>query len=136
MKTSIFTLFAFGGFLATSIANPVVAETTVQKRQDYDGIQVQLETLFDQIKEQTAKINETLTPVPDAAPEEEAQVAADAIAPQLEAITELLESSVSIAKRALKARFGPEDIFVTVSIILWELLGTIKFILFKLGLGK
>ncbi|KAH9997816.1 hypothetical protein F4779DRAFT_170214 [Xylariaceae sp. FL0662B] len=136
MKPTLFTLFAFGGFFASSIANPIAAETAVQKRQDYDSIQTQLETLQTQIQEQTSKINDTLSPLPDAAPEADAQTAADAIAPQLEAIAELLESSTGIAKRAvLNPRIGPTDIFVTISIILWEILGTVKFILIKLGLG-
>ncbi|KAI1387342.1 uncharacterized protein F4822DRAFT_279613 [Hypoxylon trugodes] len=136
MKTSILALFAFGGFLATTIASPVTVKTSVEKRQDIDAIETSLEALFTQIQEQTGKINSTLTPVADGAPEADAQVAADSIAPQLDAISDLLEKSVSIAKRAiLEGRFVKEDIFKTVSIILFELLGTVKFILIKLGLG-
>ncbi|OTB09655.1 hypothetical protein M426DRAFT_316193 [Hypoxylon sp. CI-4A] len=136
MKTSLLTLFAFGGFLATSIANPINVETSIEKRQDIDAIETSLEALYTQIQEQTGKINETLTPVADAAPEADAQAAADSIAPQLDAIADLLEQSVSIAKRAIvEARFVKEDIFKTVSLILFELLGTVKFILIKLGLG-
>ncbi|KAI2472850.1 hypothetical protein F4781DRAFT_427943 [Annulohypoxylon bovei var. microspora] len=136
MKVALFSFLALGGFIATSIANPVALDTSVEKRQDIDVIETALETLFTQIQEQTTKINATLTPVPDAAPEADAQAAADIIAPQLEAIGELLDKSVSIAKRAIVGgRFVKEDIFKTVSIILFELLGTVKFILIKLGLG-
>lgn len=82
-------------------------------------------------------LDATLTPVADAAPEEDAVAAADEIAPQLEAIADLLDKSATIAKRAiLEGRYVKEDIFKTVSIILYELLGTVKFILIKLGLGK
>lgn len=81
-------------------------------------------------------LDATLTPVQDAAPEAEAQTAADAIAPQLETIGELLDQASSIAKRSiLEGRFVKEDIFKTVGLILFELLGTVKFILIKLGLG-
>ncbi|KAI1416662.1 hypothetical protein F5Y13DRAFT_205500 [Hypoxylon sp. FL1857] len=136
MKASLLTLFAFGGFLATSIASPLAVDTSVEKRQDIDAIETSLETLFTQIQEQTGKINATLTPVQDAAPEADAQTAADAIAPQLDAIADLLDKSSSIAKRAIvEGRFVKEDIFKTVSLILWELLGTVKFILIKIGLG-
>ncbi|OTA62358.1 hypothetical protein K449DRAFT_434020 [Hypoxylon sp. EC38] len=136
MKGSLLTLFAFGGFIATSIASPLAVDTSVEKRQDIDAIETSLEALFTQIQEQTAKINATLTPVQDAAPEADAQVAADSISPQLETIGELLDKSVSIAKRAIvESRYVKEDIFKTVSLILWELLGTVKFILIKLGLG-
>ncbi|KAI1097333.1 hypothetical protein F4804DRAFT_178649 [Jackrogersella minutella] len=136
MKVTIFSLLAFGGFLATSIANPVAVDTSMEKRQDIDAIETALETLFTQVQEQTAKINSTLIPVADAAPEAEANAAAEAITPQLEAISDLLENAVSITKRAiLEGRFVKEDIFKTVSFILWELLGTVKFILLKLGLG-
>ncbi|KAI1805372.1 hypothetical protein F4811DRAFT_561221 [Daldinia bambusicola] len=136
MKATLFTLFAVGGFIASSIANPINVETSVEKRQDIDAIETSLETLFTQIQEQTAKINETLTPVPDAAPETDATAAADSIAPQLDAIADLLDKSAAIAKRAIvEARFVKEDIFKTLSLILFELLGTVKFILIKLGLG-
>ncbi|KAI1777013.1 hypothetical protein F4818DRAFT_332859 [Hypoxylon cercidicola] len=136
MKATLFTLFAVGGFLATSIASPVAVETSVEKRQDIDGIETSLEMLFTQIQEQTGKINATLTPVADAAPEADAQVVADEIAPQLEVIADLLDKSATIGKRAiLEGRYVKEDIFKTVSIILYELLGTVKFILIKLGLG-
>lgn len=73
----------------------------------------------------------------DAAPEADAQAAADAIAPQLKTITDLLDKSATIAKRSiLEGRFFKEDIFRTVSFILFELLFTVKFILIKIGLGK
>lgn len=55
MKATLFTLFAFGGFLATSIASPVTA--SVEKRQDIDAIETSLETLFVQIQEQTKQIS-------------------------------------------------------------------------------
>ncbi|KAI1211398.1 uncharacterized protein F4807DRAFT_37354 [Annulohypoxylon truncatum] len=136
MKTTLFGVLALGGFIVTSIASPVVVDTSVKKRQDIDAIETALETLFTQIQEQTTQINATLTPVQDAAPEAEAQAAADTIAPQLEAISDLLDQAGSIAKRAiLEGRFVKEDIFKTVSLILYELLGTVKFILIKLGLG-
>lgn len=73
----------------------------------------------------------------DGAPEADASAAAESIAPQLDAIADLLDKSSTIAKRAIvEARFFKEDIFKTVSLILFELLGTVKFILIKLGLGK
>lgn len=79
----------------------------------------------------------TLTPVADAAPEADAEAVAEQIAPQLDVIADLLDKSANIAKRAiLDGRYVKEDIFRTVSIILYELLGTVKFILIKLGLGK
>ncbi|KAI2618592.1 hypothetical protein GGS26DRAFT_584935 [Hypomontagnella submonticulosa] len=136
MKATFFTVLALGGFLATSIASPVAVDTSIEKRQDIDAIETSLEALFTQIKEQTGKINATLTPIADAAPETEAQTAADSIAPQLDIIAELLDKAGSIGKRAiLEGRYFKEDIFKTVSLILWELLGTVKFILIKLGLG-
>lgn len=58
MKASLFTLFAVGGFIATSIANPINDETNVEKRQDIDAIETSLESLYTQIQEQTAKISE------------------------------------------------------------------------------
>ncbi|KAI1662056.1 hypothetical protein F4813DRAFT_396731 [Daldinia decipiens] len=136
MKATLFTLFAVGGFIATSIANPINAETSVEKRQDIDTIETSLESLYAQIQEQTAIINSTLTPVADGASEADASAAAESIAPQLDAIADLLDKSVIIAKRAIvEAQFFKEDIFRTVSFILFELLGTVKFILIKLGLG-
>lgn len=63
MKTSFLTLFAFGGFLATTIANPIAAGSVVEKRQDLDAIETSLETLFTQVKEQTAKISKRSIPI-------------------------------------------------------------------------
>lgn len=57
MKTSFFSVLALGGFIATSIASPVVVDTGVQKRQDIDAIETALETLFAQIQEQTTQIS-------------------------------------------------------------------------------
>lgn len=53
MKATLFTLFAVGGFLATSIASPLA----VEKRQDIDAIETSLETLLTQIQEQTELIS-------------------------------------------------------------------------------
>ncbi|KAI1760645.1 hypothetical protein GGR53DRAFT_74303 [Hypoxylon sp. FL1150] len=136
MKATLFTLFAVGGFFATSIASPLAVDTSVERRQDIDAIETSLETLLTQIQEQTGLINSTLTPVADAAPEADAEAVAEQIAPQLDVIADLLDKSATIAKRALlDRRYVKEDIFRTVSIILYELLGTVKFILLKLGLG-
>ncbi|KAL7622464.1 hypothetical protein AAE478_007970 [Parahypoxylon ruwenzoriense] len=136
MKATLLTLFTLGGFLATSIASPVTVETSVEKRQGIDEIETSLEALLARIQEQTAAINETLIPLADAVPEADAESAADSIAPQLQAISDLLDKSAAITKRAVvEGRFVKEDIFKTVSLIVAELLGAVKFILIKLGLG-
>ncbi|KAI5866047.1 hypothetical protein GGS23DRAFT_594201 [Durotheca rogersii] len=137
MKAELLALFALGGCsLAASIGNPAVADARVERRQDIDGIETSLEALLVQIQERTAQINETLIPVRDAAPEEDAKPAAASIAPQLQAISDLLDKSATLTKRAVvESRFVKADLIKTVSLILWELLGTVKFILLKLGLG-
>ncbi|KAI0860788.1 hypothetical protein F4860DRAFT_514432 [Xylaria cubensis] len=165
MKAAFLTFFAIGGFIASSIANPIAVSGSVAKRQD-DGLAdlgASLDTLLGQIQEQTAIISEylpnrlttfgaqrvfeadgyipdsTLDSLSDTVTDSDATVTADSIAPQLQAITDLLTAADSalVVKRALvEARFGKPDLFKTVSFILYELLFTVKVILFKLGLAK
>ncbi|KAI0399153.1 hypothetical protein F4802DRAFT_60226 [Xylaria palmicola] len=140
MKAAFLTFFAIGGFIASSIANPIAVSNGVEKRQDDDYAQLgaSLETLLGNIQKQTAVINSTL----DATPENptDAQTTADAekIAPQLQAITDLLTAAdSSLVKRAfVEASYGKPDLFKTLSKIIYEVLFTVKKILFKLGLGK
>ncbi|KAH8158678.1 hypothetical protein CIB48_g9567 [Xylaria polymorpha] len=145
MKAAFLTLFAIGGFIASSIANPIVVSDSVAKRQDdsFDQLGAALETLLTNIQEQTAIINSTLKSVPDTPTDAEATTNAEKIAPQLQAITNLLTGADSdVVKRALvesypgKPHYGKPDLFKTISYILYELLFTVKVILFKLGLGK
>jgi hypothetical protein len=58
MKATFFTLFAIGGFIASSIANPIAVADSV-KRQDanYDAIEASLTTLLSNIQAQTAIIS-------------------------------------------------------------------------------
>ncbi|KAI0439422.1 hypothetical protein F4803DRAFT_47311 [Xylaria telfairii] len=140
MKAVFLTLFAIGGFIASAIANPIVVSDSVAKRQD-DGLEnlgASLETLLAKIQEQTAIINSTLKSVPDTPTDTEATADAEKIAPQLQAITNLLTAADSaVVKRALvESHYGKPDLFKTVSHILYELLFTVKVILFKIGLGK
>lgn len=62
MKAAFLTLFAIGGFIASSIANPIVVSDSVAKRQDdsFDQLGAALETLLTNIQEQTAIISECL----------------------------------------------------------------------------
>ncbi|KAI0449697.1 hypothetical protein F5B21DRAFT_508923 [Xylaria acuta] len=142
MKAAFLTFFAIGGFIASSIANPIAVSDSVVKRQDDDGLAelgASLETLLSKIQEQTAIINSTLLSVSDTPTDAEAIADAEKIAPQLQAITDLLTAADSavVVKRALvEARYGKPDLFKTVSHILYELLFTVKVVLFKLGLGK
>ncbi|KAI0183859.1 hypothetical protein EV127DRAFT_486706 [Xylaria flabelliformis] len=141
MKAAFLTFFAIGGFIASSIANPIAVSDNIAKRQD-DGLAdlgASLDTLLGQIQEQTAIINSTLDSLSDTVTDSDATATADSIAPQLQAITDLLTAADSalVVKRALvEARFGKPDLFKTVSFILYELLFTVKVILFKLGLAK
>ncbi|KAI0197816.1 hypothetical protein F4808DRAFT_463354 [Astrocystis sublimbata] len=145
MKASFFTFLTIGGFVASSIANPIAVSDSVVKRQDdddsYAELGATLETLLAQIQEQTALINATLEGVPDEAADADTTAAAESIAPQLEAITALLTAAdgavtAPTKRSAHKASYGKPDLFKTVSIILYELLYTVKVILKKLGLGK
>ncbi|KAI0103965.1 hypothetical protein GGR51DRAFT_561342 [Nemania sp. FL0031] len=134
------TFFAIGGFIAGSIANPIAISNSVEKRQedDYAALGATLTTLLADIQKQTAIINSTLETVPENVSEDQATTDAAQIAPQLQAITDLITAvNGTVVKRALvEARFGKPDLFKTLSIIIYEILGTVKFTLFKLGLGK
>ncbi|KAI1503448.1 hypothetical protein F5X99DRAFT_105059 [Biscogniauxia marginata] len=142
MKASLFTIFTVGGFIASTIANPVAMSGSVEKRQDeeYDELNASLTTLFAKIQEQTAIINETVQAAPENITEQQANATAASIAPQLQAITDLLTTETTkFAKRSLTEVRGihtKADLFATVSIVIWELLFTVKFLIFKLGLGS
>lgn len=62
MKASFLTFFAIGGFIASSIANPIVVANDVAKRQDddYAELGATLETLLSSIQAQTALISKLL----------------------------------------------------------------------------
>ncbi|KAI1265531.1 hypothetical protein F5Y18DRAFT_435894 [Xylariaceae sp. FL1019] len=144
MKTTLFTVFALGGWFATTIANPMAFGNSVEKRQDepdYTELNDSLTALLADIQTQTGAINATLDTVPDGAPDADVTAGATAIATQLSAITDLFDAANSRlavpAKRDLSARYvGKEDLFKTVSLIIFEVLFTAKKIIFKLGLGK
>ncbi|KAI1636871.1 hypothetical protein F4809DRAFT_641113 [Biscogniauxia mediterranea] len=142
MKASLFTLLTFGGFFASTIANPVATSSSVEKRQDeeYDELNASLTTLFEKIQEQTAIINETVQAAPEGISEQQANATAESLAPQFQAITDLLSAETTkLVKRSFSATRGAHtkaDLFATVSIIIWELLFTVKSIVFKLGLGS
>ncbi|KAI1122090.1 hypothetical protein F5Y10DRAFT_287535 [Nemania abortiva] len=141
MKAAFLTVFAIGGFIASSIANPIAISNSVEKRQedDYSELGAALTTLLADIQKQTAIINSTLETIPENVGEEQATTDAASLAPQFQAITDLLTAAnATVVKRAIvEARgFGKPDIFKTLSIIVYEILGTVKFTLFKLGLGK
>jgi hypothetical protein len=78
--------------------------------------------------------------VPDQATDAQTSTAATDAAPELQAITALLEAAAaSFSKRGVDARGGPykkADIFIIVKKLIWELLFTVKFLIFKLGLGR
>jgi hypothetical protein len=78
-----------------------------------------------------------LDAVPENPTEAEANNDVAKIVPQLQAITDLLNAAnTTVVKRALvEKRHGKADLFKTLSIIIYEVLGTVKFIIFKLGLG-
>jgi hypothetical protein len=83
-------------------------------------------------------VDATLAAVPENPTDVQTTQEATAIAPQLQAITDLLTAANTavVVKRALiEARHGKADLFKTLSIIIYELLGTVKFTIFKLGLG-
>ncbi|KAI1354768.1 hypothetical protein F5Y01DRAFT_272692 [Xylaria sp. FL0043] len=130
--------FALGGLLTSAFASPVAVSSSVEKRQDYDALEATLTTLFADIQKQTAIINSTVDAVPENPTDADATADAAAIAPQLQTITDLLTAvNGTIVKRAVvEARFGKPDLFKTLSLIIFELLFTVKKILFKLGLGK
>ncbi|KAI0394207.1 hypothetical protein F5Y17DRAFT_476013 [Xylariaceae sp. FL0594] len=162
MKASFLTIFAIGSFIASTIANPIAAlshqsQTSkgLQERQtssdvDYDAMNASLTTLLADIQKQTGLINTTLTTLPSNPTEADVDAEVAQIAPQLQAITDLLNAAnassssstttvFSLARAvfvAEKRHKGKEDLFKTLSIIIYELLGTVKFIIFKLGLGK
>ncbi|KAI0019178.1 hypothetical protein F4780DRAFT_780710 [Xylariomycetidae sp. FL0641] len=144
MKAAFLTFFAIGGFIASSIANPIGAATAgVSKRQDdenFDDLNTSLTTLLANIKEQTAIINATVQAAPENPTAAEATQAGDSMAPQFQIITDLLKAETQkYSKRSLvelvSRGCGKPCIFETVSWIIYELLCTVKFIIFKLGLG-
>ncbi|KAI0423649.1 hypothetical protein F5Y09DRAFT_336416 [Xylaria sp. FL1042] len=132
------TFFAIGGFLASAFAGPIAVSSGIEKRQDYEELGASLTTLLADIQKQTAIINSTLETVPENLTDADATADATKIAPQLQAITDLLTAvNGTVVKRALvEARFGKPDLFKTLSAIIFEVLFTVKKILFKLGLGK
>ncbi|GAP92694.1 putative outer capsid protein VP5 [Rosellinia necatrix] len=140
MKAAFLTFFAIGGFIASSIANPIAAADSVEKRQDddYAELGASLTALLANIQKQTGIINSTLESVPENPTDEQATADAAQIAPQLQAITNLITAvDSSVVKRAVvEARYGKPDLFKTLSLIIYEILGTVKHALFKLGLGK
>ncbi|KAI0515110.1 hypothetical protein F5B22DRAFT_202654 [Xylaria bambusicola] len=135
---AIFTIFAIGGLITSAIANPIAVSESLEKRQDYEALGASLTTLLANIQEQTAIINSTLDAVPENPTDAQATADASQIAPQLQAITDLLTAAnTTVVKRALvEARFGKPDLFKTLSIIIFEVLFTVKKILYKLGLAK
>ncbi|KAI1149334.1 hypothetical protein F4825DRAFT_464205 [Nemania diffusa] len=145
MKAAFLTFFAIGGFIASAIANPVAIAGSVEKRQDddaYDALGESLTALLANIQKQTAVINSTLAAVPENPTDQQATDNAAQIAPQLQAITDLLTAANStVVKRdgghgGGHYHWSKPDLFKTLSIIIFEVLFTTKFILFKLGLGK
>ncbi|KAI8626004.1 hypothetical protein F5Y19DRAFT_479084 [Xylariaceae sp. FL1651] len=141
MKATLFTIFAIGGFIASSIANPIAVPNGVEKRQgdgDYTELNASMTSLLADIQKQTGAINATLDAMPENPTDAQTTEDATAIAPQLQAITDLLTAAnAKVTKRSLlQARHGKDDLFKTVSIIIYELLYTVKKIIFKLGLGK
>ncbi|KAI1423476.1 hypothetical protein F5Y12DRAFT_529961 [Xylaria sp. FL1777] len=138
MKAAFLTFFAIGGFITGAIANPIAVSNSVEKRQDYSALGASLTTLLADIQQQTAIINSTLDTVPANPTDAETTADASQIAPQLQTITDLLTAvNSTVVKRALiEARYGKPDLFKTLSAIIYEVLFTVKFILFKLGLGK
>ncbi|KAJ8121718.1 hypothetical protein ONZ43_g1907 [Nemania bipapillata] len=60
MKAAFLTFFAIGGFIASSIANPIALSNSVEKRQDddYAELGASLTTLLANIQKQTAIISE------------------------------------------------------------------------------
>ncbi|TGJ86915.1 hypothetical protein E0Z10_g1843 [Xylaria hypoxylon] len=139
MKAAFLTFFAIGGFIASAIANPVAVVNTVEKRQDYSELGATLEGLLANIQQQTASINSTLATVPQNPTDAETTADAAKIAPQLQAITDLITAvNSTVVKRAFveSRNYGKPDLFKTLSFIIYELLFTVKIILFKLGLGK
>ncbi|KAI1816543.1 hypothetical protein GGS20DRAFT_583371 [Poronia punctata] len=119
MKSAIITLFAIGGFIASTIANPLGYTTTTTSLSKHA----------------------TMETVPQNATSAEIDSDVSKIIPQLQTITDLLTAANStvtvVVKRAfLEKRHGKDDLFKTLSIIIYELLGTVKFIIIKLGLGK
>ncbi|KAF2964539.1 hypothetical protein GQX73_g9040 [Xylaria multiplex] len=136
MKSSFLTFFAIGGFIASAIANPIAVTNSVEKRQDLTELGATLETLLANIQKQTAIINSTLETVPSNPTDADASAAQ--IAPQLQAITDLITAvNSTVVKRAVaEAHYGKPDLFKTISFIIYEVLFTVKVILFKLGLGK
>ncbi|GAW23515.1 hypothetical protein EKO27_g4783 [Xylaria grammica] len=138
MKAAFLTFFAIGGFIASAVANPIAVTDSVEKRQDYAELGATLEGLLTNIQKQTAIINSTLDTVPENPTDSEATADAAQIAPQLQAITDLITAvNSTVVKRAIvEARYGKPDLFKTLSFIIYEVLFTVKVILFKIGLGK
>ncbi|KAI1303978.1 hypothetical protein F5Y03DRAFT_179800 [Xylaria venustula] len=139
MKASFFSFFAIGSLIAGAIANPIVAANSVEKRQDYDALYDGLSTLLTNIQAQTAIINSTLDTVPENPTDADTTADAAAIAPQLQTITDLLTAAnATVVKRAIADGYhhSKPDLFKVLSAIIYELLFTVKKILFKLGLGK
>ncbi|KAI1343149.1 hypothetical protein F5Y15DRAFT_412812 [Xylariaceae sp. FL0016] len=140
MKAAFLTLFAIGGFIASSIANPIALDA-VEKRQDedYTDLNTEMTTLLAKIKEQTAIMNATVNAAPENPTVAEANAAGASMAPQMAAITELLKAETKKYSKRFFAEArggcGKPCIFETISIIIYELLCTVKFIIFKLGLG-
>ncbi|ORY61406.1 uncharacterized protein BCR38DRAFT_347618 [Pseudomassariella vexata] len=140
---AFFTLFAFGSLIASTIANPIGTATGLQKRQDedYSVQEASLNDLFAKIQEQTGAINKTVATAPDSPTDDEANAFAAEIAPQLEAITALLNTataSYSAKRDVVDSRTEKCDktcIFGVITILIWEILGLVKFLIFKLGLA-
>jgi hypothetical protein len=65
MKTTFLALFAFGGFFASTIANPIGAPQGLATRQDDDDYSKQgdaLEALFTQVQVHTGLISKFAPP--------------------------------------------------------------------------
>jgi hypothetical protein len=66
MKATFFTIFTIGGFIASSIANPIALSNGIEKRQDddYTELDASLTTLLANIQEQTGAISKYLPTQP------------------------------------------------------------------------
>jgi hypothetical protein len=56
---AFFAVLAIGGFIASSIANPIAISNGIEKRQDdnYDALDASLTTLLANIQQQTGAIS-------------------------------------------------------------------------------
>ncbi|KAH8878923.1 hypothetical protein GQ53DRAFT_856838 [Thozetella sp. PMI_491] len=126
MKAAIFSLFAL---VASAIATPLVSERQT------DAQEATIEKLSATVQGYTANINKTINALSDNPSLAEQSAAVAAIAPSLQGITDALNGANTAVSKRDSYTTQAKGLLAVVTLLVWEIVGTVKLLLKKIGLG-